>query len=233
VNASALILITLWLMADMIQRLMRPQSVHGIVMLVTALAAAVGNLAVAMSLRASSRGNLNIQTAYLHNLGDAAISLAPVVGGFVIARTGWTAVDSLIGLGIGVAVLLGTKSILKQSTAILLDHVPGTIQSGQVADALCAVPGVKNVHDLHIWSVSPTLRLLTCQLLVNDMTIGDSRELLRTARQMLRERFRIAHCTIQLETTTCHSQALYCNLARRHDHQRTETEPIETQWQPS
>lgn len=233
INAAALILMTLMLMGDMVHRLRHPQAVHGVAMVVVAFAAALGNLAVAMSLRASAGQNLNIKSAYLHNLGDAGISLAPVVGGFVIARTGWATIDPLIGLGIGVVVLLVTWRILKASTAILLDDVPEGIHTERVADALLATPGVQNVHDLHIWAASSSLRLLSCQLLVQDMSISESRQLQRKIRAMLTARFRIGHATIQLETASCHSQVLYCNLARRHDHRRADTELMETQWQPS
>lgn len=141
VNAAALILVTLVLMGDMVQRVFRPQPVHGITMLAVGFGAALGNLAVAMSLRSAARQNLNIKNAYLHNLGDAAISLAPVVGGLLIARTGWAAVDPLIGLGIGVAVLVGTWRILKASTAFLLDHVPDGIQPERVVETILATPG--------------------------------------------------------------------------------------------
>lgn len=233
VNAAALILVALWLMADMVQRLFRPQSVHGIAMLTVALGASLGNLAVAMSLRASARQNLNIRSAYLHNLGDAVISLASVVGGFLIARTGWTAIDPFIGLGIGIAVLLGTWKVLKASAAILLDHVPDGIQPARVVEALSAVPGVVNVHDLHIWAANPSLRLLTCQLLVEDMPISEGQQLQRAIRAMLFERFGIGHATIQLETASCHPQVLYCNLARRHDHRNTGAETVGSLWRPS
>lgn len=219
VNAAALVLVTFFLMAEAVRRLLHPQAVQGMAMMTVAAAASLGNLGVALTLRPSAGENLNIKTAYLHNLGDAAISLSPVVGGLLIATVGWTAADPFIGFCIGAAILLGTRNILKESAGILLDRVPDEIETSRIVQALLTMPGVRNVHDLHIWAVGLKLRLLTCQLLVEDMQISESQELLKTIRSMLYERFGIGHVTVQLETVSCHPQILHCNLARRHLHQ--------------
>jgi cobalt-zinc-cadmium efflux system protein len=218
-NGSALILITLFIMVEAVRRLFHPEAVTGIAMMAVALLASLGNLGVAMILRKSAGQNINIKTAYLHNLGDAAISLSPVVGGILITMMGLTRSDSTISLLIGLGVFLGTWTVLRESVWVLLDRVPDGIETEKVAEALLLVPGVRNVHDLHVWSVDSKLRLLTCQLLVDDTWISESQGLQRTIRSMLFKKFGIGHSTVQLETSSCHSQVLYCNLARRHLHQ--------------
>lgn len=219
VNSAALVLVTLFLMAGAARRLFYPQTVEGVIMMAVALVASLGNLGVALTLRKSAGQNINIKSAYLHNLGDAAISLSPVVGGLLIATVGWMAADPIIGLFIGIAVLIGTWQVLRGATRILLDQTPEEVKTTQVVEALLSLPGVHNVHDLHIWAVGPTLRLLTCQLLVKNMRISESHELLRTIRNLLFQKFGVSHATVQLETASCHPQILYCNLVQRHLHQ--------------
>ncbi len=219
INGAALVLVTLFLMAQATRRLFHPPAVEGIAMMAVALVASLGNLGVALTLRKSAGQSVNIKSAYLHNLGDAAISLSPVIGGLLIATLGWTIADPIISLLIGAAVLLGTRNILMESKAILLDRVPDGVEAEKVVQALLSMPSVRNVHDLHVWAAGPNLRILTCQLLVGDMRISESLRLQRTIRAMLIQKFGIGHATLQLETAFCHPQVLYCNLVRRHFHQ--------------
>ena len=224
INSALLILLTGFLMFEAIQRLIHPQAVQGSIMIMIALIASAGNLAVALSLRKSAGENLNIRTAYLHNLGDAAISLAPVIGGAVILLSGWKNIDSILGLLIGIPILMGTWDILKNSLQILLDRVPSDIQSEKVVESLLLIPEVLNVHDLHIWAVNSKLKLLTVQLLVEDMRISESLALQQTICSLLFENFGIGHSTLQFETSSCRPGKLYCNLAERHRHRVREKE---------
>jgi cobalt-zinc-cadmium efflux system protein len=219
INSAVLALVMLFIMAEAVRRLFYPQNVSGVTIVAVALVASLGNLGVALALRKSAGQNMNIKTAYLHNLGDAAISLSPVVGGLLIATTGWTIADPIIGLFVGVAVLMGTWTVVRESVRVLLDRVPNGIETEKVAQAILATPGVCNVHDLHIWAVDPKLRLLTCQLLVDDMRISESLGLQKTIRALLVQKFGIGHATLQLETSSCRPQVLYCNLVQRHFHQ--------------
>ena len=148
----------LFIMAEAVRRLFYPQTVSGAAMMAVALAASLGNLFVALALRKSVDQNINIKTAYLHNLGDAVISLSPVAGGILIATTGWTTADPVIGLLVGAAVLSGTWTVFRESLRVLLDLVPNGIEAEKVAEAVLAMPGVRNVHDLHIWSAGANLR---------------------------------------------------------------------------
>lgn len=219
-NSGALILITLGLMATAIFRLIHPAAVQGKLMWIIGLVAALGSLGVALVLRKSAAGNINIRSAYIHNLGDALISLSPVAAGFLISTLGWTMIDPLISLLIGVAVILGALGILKEANGVMMKVTPVGIEAEKVVALLQSMPEVRNVHDLHIWSEGSGLYLLTCQLLVEDMRISEGDRFLREIRKRLFEDFKISHATIQLETASCHPQVLYCNLQRRLTHWR-------------
>jgi cobalt-zinc-cadmium efflux system protein len=219
INSAVLALVMLFMMAEAIRRLFYPQAVGGIAMMAVALIASLGNLGVALTLRKSASQNANIKTAYLHNLGDAAISLSPVVGGMLIATLGWTIADPIISLLIGIAVFLGTWTVFRDSARVLLDWVPDDVETEKVVQALLSVTGVQNVHDLHIWAAGPNLRFLTCQLLVDDMRISESLGLQKSIRALLIQKFGIGHATLQLETSSCRPQVLYCDLVQRHLHQ--------------
>ncbi|MFI5253825.1 MAG: cation diffusion facilitator family transporter [Bacteroidota bacterium] len=217
-NSGALIIITLGLIVMAILRMVHPVVVQGTTMWIIGLIASVGNLGVALVLRKSSGKNLNIRSAYLHNLGDALISLSPVAGGFLISKTGWSMIDPMISLVIGIAIIGSVIGILREANRVLLKGTPEDIASRKVADMLLRMPGVRNVHDLHIWSEGSDLHLLTCQLLVNDMRISEGDQLLKQIRRRLFEDFQISHATLQLETSSCHPQLLYCDLKRRLAH---------------
>lgn len=146
------------------------------------------------------------------------ISLSPVVAGFLISALGWTMIDPLISLLIGVAIILGALGILKEANGVMLKRTPISIETEQVVAVLQSMSDVRNVHDLHIWSEGSGLYLLTCQLLVEDMKISEGDRLLREIRKRLFEDFKISHATIQLETASCHPLVLYCNLQRRLTH---------------
>lgn len=218
INSGALIIITLGLMATATFRLIYPVGVEGKTMWMVGLIASIGNLGVAFALRQSAGRNINIRSAYIHNLGDALISLSPVVGGLLISTTGWTAIDPFISLLIGVSIIWGTQGILREANAVLLEKTPSGIDAKEVADLLQSMPKVRNVHDLHIWSGGSGLYLLTCQLLVKDMPISEGDRLLKEIRKRLFEDFQISHATIQMETASCHPQLLYCNLQKRAAH---------------
>lgn len=218
VNSVAMILMTFGIALVGFYRMIHPVAVHGNMMWIVGLIASLGNLGVALTLRESSRKNVNIRSAYLHNLGDALISLSPAIGGVLISATGSTVIDPLIGFGIGAAILLGIVGILKEANMVLLKSTPAGINSENVSEFIRSMPYVRNVHDLHIWSEGTELYLLTCQLLVEDMPISQGDQLLKRLRKQLFENFGISHATIQMETTSCHPQLLYCDLQKRLAH---------------
>ena len=141
--------------------------------------------------------DINIRGAFLHMVADAALSAAVVAAGFVVSRTGWLWLDPLTSLAIVAVILIGTWRLLRDSVTMALDRVPAGIAPAKVEDALAALPGVTRVHDLHIWPMSTTQAALTCHLVMPAGCPGDP--FLHAARDMLHDRFHIAHVTIQIE----------------------------------
>ncbi len=143
-------------------------------------------------------------------MADAAVSLGVVVAALLVGLTGWLWLDPLTSLLVIVVITLGTWDLLRQATALALDSVPAAIVPERVQGALAALPGVREVHDLHIWALSTTQTALTAHL-VDDGTAGE--QLLERAVGLVAAEFAIQHATFQIETE---AQALACRL--RPDH---------------
>ena len=159
--------------------------------------AAVGfiiNLGTAL-LFMKSQHDLNARGAYLHMMADAGVSLGVVLAGGMILLTGWSVVDPIVSLVIVAVILWSTWGLLKDSVHLAMDGAPDDVDMTALEQGLCALPGVRAVHDLHVWALSTTETALTAHL-VHDRTDGDT--LLREAQAVAR-RHAIRHTTLQLE----------------------------------
>ena len=182
---------------EAVRRLAEPAPVaSGVIMVVAGLGFFI-NLGTALLFMKDQHKDLNVRGAYLHMMADAAVSLGVVVAGAVILLTGWAVIDALVSLGIVVVIMIGTWSLLKDSVNLALDAAPNGVEVDQVRDAFLALPGVRAVHDLHIWGLSTTDTALTAHL-VHDRPDADA--LLIEAQAVARSRFDISHTTFQLES---------------------------------
>lgn len=169
---------------------------------VVATVAGVGviiNTGTALLFVRGQEHDLNIRGAFLHMVADAAVSVGVVLGALLIYWTGWLWIDPLLSLLIAVAILVGTWGLFKESLNLALQAVPSSIDLQEVREYLSRLPGVVEVHDLHVWAMSTTEVALTAHLVKPDHS-GDD-ELLRRAMDELRHKFGIDHTTIQLERT--------------------------------
>ncbi|MDZ4363632.1 cation diffusion facilitator family transporter [Brevundimonas sp.] len=179
------------------RRLADPAPVSsGIVMAVAGIGFVI-NLGTALLFMRDQHSDLNARGAYLHMMADAAVSIGVVLVGGLVLLTGWTVLDPLVSLVIVVVILLGTWGLLKDSVSLALDAAPRGVEVAQVRAAFLALPGVRAVHDLHVWGLSTTQTALTAHL-VHDR--GDPKALLQEAQALARSRFKIDHTTLQLET---------------------------------
>jgi cobalt-zinc-cadmium efflux system protein len=144
------------------------------------------------------KGDVNIRGAYLHMAADALVSLGVVAAGVVIWATGIRWIDPLVSLVIAAVILWQTWGLLRETVEMALAAVPRGIDYDRVAEALAALPGVSEVHDLHIWPMSTTEPGLTAHLCIPEGPPGDA--FLHAAQQMLHDRFGIGHATLQVET---------------------------------
>jgi cobalt-zinc-cadmium efflux system protein len=211
-NGLALIGITLWLFYEAIQRLRQPELPEAAVMMAVAGAGFLMNLAVAVSLKRSTE--TSVRSAYLHLMSDAFVSLGVVAAGGVILLTGWSLIDPLLSLVIGVLILVGSWDIVMEALNVLMEGVPRGIHVDRVLEAMRSLPEVKDTHDLHVWSLSSHVYALSCHIQVADLPVSEGTQLLDRISRMLKERFGIAHTTIQLEAEACPPQDV-CALSTR------------------
>ena len=178
-------------------RLQSPEPVAGPVMIaVAAVGVAINTLTALLFMRGRER-DANLRGAFLHMAADAAVSAGVVVAGIAIMVTGWTWIDPLVSIAITLAIVVGTWDLFRESIDLALDAVPRGVDPDSIKEALAAVPGVVEVHDLHVWAASTSEVSLTAHLVVPDKDSHESE--LAAATVLLRDRFRIAHTTIQLE----------------------------------
>lgn len=183
--------------AEAIRRLIHPSVTEGGIVSLVATAGIIVNGATALLFARGKEDDLNLRGAYLHMAADALVSLAVVVAGLVILWTGQQWVDPAMSLAVSIVILSGTIGLLKESVWMSLAGVPKGIDLDQVEMALTGLEGVDAVHDLHVWPLSTTETALTAHIVTAQADYPD--ELLESARSLLHDRFRIEHCTIQVE----------------------------------
>ncbi len=203
VNAAFLMALCVWIFHESWQRLMNPQPVEESVMIVVAAAGMGANALVMYWLRPASRDDVNIRSAFVHMLGDFLGSVAIIVGAIVIRYTGWLEVDPLLSAAIAGLIVWTAWDIVKETLNILLEGLPRGMSLQQVSDAMKRIEGVRDVHDLHIWSLGSAVHALSCHVLIDDVPPSESEATLRRINGMLADRFRIRHTTVQFEHQGC------------------------------
>lgn len=166
-------------------------------MLAVAAVGLVVNLVSMKLLSAGSSESLNVQGAYFEVLADMLGSLGVIVAALIIMYTGWTLADPIIGAGIGLFIVPRTWTLLKQAVHILMEGTPAEIEIPLLENALLEIPGVIAVHDLHVWTITSGTDSLTGHLVVTD--IKNAGSILKSAKALLEEKFKIDHVTIQVE----------------------------------
>ena len=196
-NAALLLVATGGILFEAIGRLRRPEQVAtGIVLWVAVIGIVVNGITALLFMR-DQRQDMNIKGAFLHMAGDAGISVGVVIAALLTMWTGWLWFDPVVSFAIGIAVLLGGWGLARDAMNLALDAVPGGINQDEVRAYLRTLPGVSEVHDLHIWAMSTTETALTAHLVRPGASLDD-RLLYDTARELAR-RFGIGHATLQIE----------------------------------
>jgi cobalt-zinc-cadmium efflux system protein len=178
-------------------RLRSPEPVTGPVMIAVAAAGVVINTLTALLFMRGRERDVNVRGAFLHMAADAAVSAGVVVAGIAILLTGRTWIDPVVSIAITLAILAGTWDLFRESVDLALDAVPRGIDPDAITAALAALPGVVEVHDLHVWAASTSEVSLTAHLVVPEPATHEAA--LSAATALLRDRFHVAHTTLQLE----------------------------------
>jgi cobalt-zinc-cadmium efflux system protein len=202
INALALVGIAFYIFYAAARRLNAPVEVHAGTMIWVAGAGVVMNGVIAVALYRSSH-DLNLRSAFLHELGDTLSTAAVIVGGWAILFTGQYWIDSALSFGIGALILWSSFGIIRESLNILLEGAPSGMEVRLIEGALRDVPGVNDVHDLHVWSIGSNTHALSCHISIADIPPSESEAILRSVQERLRERFHIHHTTIQFEHAVC------------------------------
>jgi len=207
-NAVLLVLLSVWLGWESVQRLRAPQSVVESWMIWTSVAALAVNGGITLAL-VRGRSDLNLRSILVHNFGDALSNIAIIGGAVVIGYTNWYWVDPVLGLAIGLLVLWSSIGILRASAHVLLEGRPKEMRVEEVARAILKVDGVMEVHDIHIWSLGGGATALSCHARVPDMHLDKCETILSGIKELLRTEFSIGHVTVQLERAGLPAQSGY------------------------
>lgn len=200
VNAIGMLAIVAAIAFEAVRRLLAPQPVAGGTVLVVAIAGLAINAFVAWRLTHAT-GSVNARAALLHVMGDMLGSVAAIVAGAVIVATGWMPIDPILSIVVALLILRSTWALLRQTTDVLMERVPAHLDYAAIGGRLASIPGVRDVHDLHVWPLSTTVTALTAHLEHDGTRVTD--ELLAEAQAMLVARFRIEHSTLQFENVGC------------------------------
>jgi cobalt-zinc-cadmium efflux system protein len=198
VNALLLALAALFILYESWQRLWQPVEVRAEWMIGVAAFALLINGGITLAL-VRGRRDLNLRSILIHNFGDALSNVAILAGALVMRFTGMAWVDPALGLAIGALVLWSSYGILKESSHILLEGLPRDLCLEDVAHAILRVPGVAEVHDIHIWTLGTDLHALSCHVRIPDMHMEESEKILASINEFLAREFHITHSTVQFE----------------------------------
>jgi cobalt-zinc-cadmium efflux system protein len=221
VNGLTLVLISFYIWYEAFHRLLNPVDVHAGLMIWVAAAGVLMNGGIALLLMRGRR-DINLRSAILHEIGDTLSTAAVIVGGIAITLTSQRWIDPALSIGIGVMILWSSISIIRESLNILLEGIPSGMELDRIESSIRAIPGVNDVHDLHVWSIGSDTHSLSCHVSIADMRASESENLLRQIRDELGSRFHIHHTTIQFEYAVCevaHGCVIPASPGHEHTHE--------------
>ncbi len=212
VNALTLVVLAFVLFYESYDRFVHPTQVATSTMMYVAATAMLLNIGIAWALggHGGHHHDLNLRAAWLHMVGDAVSSAAIIVGAIAIRYTGWQAIDPILSVLIGIMIVWSGWGIIRDTLNILLEGAPKGLALSDVKAEVSKVPGVIDVHDLHIWSLGSESRALSCHVLIEDMPPSESDSILKQVNAVLGTRFQIFHTTIQFEHVKCVLAEAHC-----------------------
>jgi len=214
ISAVVLVVIALFIIWEAYQRFLQPQPISrpGLFLTVAAIGL-LGNLASVVLLHRDSRKSLNLKTAFLHMAYDTLSSAVVLIGGVVILLTGWVLIDPILSTAIAVMIFWSSYLVIKEAIMILMEAVPAGVSFDQVHRVICSIPGVRDVHDLHIWSLSSYEAALSCHVCPKKADPAEGPRIVAEINRAMCEQFGIGHCTVQIESDECDRADLLCRPA--------------------
>jgi cobalt-zinc-cadmium efflux system protein len=222
-NAISLVVIALWIVWEAIARLRTPEPANSVLMIGVALCAIVINVIISLRLYEGSKDDMNVRSAYVHMMGDAVAAFGVVIAGIIVAFTHSVVADPIVAVLIAAFILWSSYSVLRESATVLLEGTPSGTDMPGVISAIKAVPGVLDVHDLHVWMVGPGVVACSCHIVVAEQSIRQGQQVVRDVVHDIETRFHITHTTVQVEVEGCEPNDLYCAKLRPRRHPRHHT----------
>ncbi|KUO73779.1 MAG: hypothetical protein APF81_02355 [Desulfosporosinus sp. BRH_c37] len=209
-NSLTLIIIAFVIFYEAFHRFQDPQPVESTIMYLSAGVGVIVNLAIAFGFR-GGEDNLNIRSALLHVLGDAAASAGVIIGAVIMQFTHWYVIDPIISVLIALLIAWNAWKIVKETLHILMEGAPDDFEYDRLLAFVRTLPGAKDIHDLHVWSVTPERVALSCHLIVDpEGSLERSTEVIKQFKQYILKEFGISHSTIELEIDQCGCPGLLC-----------------------
>ncbi|MCJ7498485.1 MAG: cation diffusion facilitator family transporter [candidate division Zixibacteria bacterium] len=212
-NGVTLIFISGYIFYEAYKRFLAPPQIKAPLMLSVAAIGLVVNIIGILILKGSSKTNLNIRGAFMHVLGDALSSIGVIVAGIIIFFTKFYLIDPIVAILIGGIILRGAINLITESSNILLEAVPKHLRVETISEELIKIRGIKDMHDLHLWTISSGIYALSGHLVIEDQMVSKSDQILTEANKVLQEKFGITHTTLQMECLAC-SKFPVCNLGQ-------------------
>jgi cobalt-zinc-cadmium efflux system protein len=213
INAMTVAVVAVLIFIEAGRRLTETPQIQGNLLLAMAVVGGFVNLVVAGLLHRESSRSLNVRSAFLHVVGDLLGSVGVLVAAIAVIVGNVVWVDAAVSIFIGLIIIVGAARILWEAIIIFLEAAPLHIDVDELVAEMASLPGVLGVHDLHVWSITPSIHALSCHLLVEDRNISQGCLLLEGINELLSDRFSIGHSTIQMETEECDPNALHCYLS--------------------
>jgi cobalt-zinc-cadmium efflux system protein len=198
-NSAVLVALSVYIIVEAIRRMLAPTDVDGLWVMAFAAGGLVINGLAALLLRSHGH-DLNMRSAFLHLVGDAFTSLGVMASGLVVYLWGWNYADAIISILVSLWIGREAFAIVKSTVNVLMEGTPDSVEYAAVEKAVTAVPGVKGMHDLHIWSLSSNDIALSAHVEVDDTALSETNALLTAVKDLLAHEFGIGHATLELET---------------------------------
>jgi cobalt-zinc-cadmium efflux system protein len=222
INAMGIVAIAVFIIYEALQRFGRPPQVNTLLMMATALVGLGVNVFVAVRLHREGRANLNIRSAFWHAAGDALASIGVIVGGIIIAVSGLNIVDPIVSIFISLIIFTAAWGVFRDAMRVLLEAAPAHVNVKDIISSISRVSGVKQVHDVHVWSLTREIHTMSAHIVVDSQAIGRLDAIRQTIEDILGQEFTIRHTTLQMECLGCGENEPLCRMCAVPDH---ETEP--------
>ena len=211
-NSTTLVIISLGIFYAAYQRFKTPPEVQSSVLIGVGLIAVVINLVTAMLVHRGSKQDLNLRSTFVHLMGDVISTVGAVIAGVIIYFTNANWLDPFVSVLIGLLILYNAWGILRDTVDILLEATPRDVDIKRMVNEILQVEGVLGIHDIHVWSLTQSLRTMSAHILTDDLHISAGADVQRQINEIVYHRYNIAHATLQLECVDCFPDSLYCDL---------------------